>query len=167
MGALGRVAQIEATYTETIESALLSTAVTTHGRLVYRAPDRITKTDDSGGSVEIDGDRILLRQGTDETEIAVQDHPAVEHLVVALRSVFAGDLARLRRYYALEFKAGADRWDLALRPLDRQLLGVVEAIRIRGRGEIISRIEIEEPSGDRRSTEFRVVSRIPTPAIGP
>ena len=66
------------------------------------------------------------------------------------------------------FAAAADRWDLTLHPLDRQLQGLFEQLAIRGRGDLITRLEIEEPNGDRQSTQLQVISRRPAaPSAGP
>ncbi len=164
MAALAEVRQVEADYTETIESALLATVVSTRGRLAYTAPDRILKTGERGEQVEIAGDRVTVREGGDEREISIRDFAPLERLVVALRATFAGDLKRLREDYEPHFHSAEGRWTLGLRPRDRSVLAAIERIDIAGRGADIDRIVIEESGGDRRSLQLRVLSRVPAAA---
>jgi hypothetical protein len=161
MAALARVEEVRADYTETIESSLLATAISTRGHLVYRAPDQILKTGEHGEEVEISGDRVRVTQGGDAREIAIQDHLPLERLVVALRATFAGDLPRLRQDYRLVFRSDGAVWNLDLRPRERPLVVLFERIEIAGKGVDIERIAIEESGGDRRSLRTRILSRRP------
>ena len=161
MAALSQVRQVEADYTETVESGLLATAISTRGRLDYTAPDRILKTGERGEQVEIAGDRVTVREDGSEHELSIRDYAPLERLVVALRATFAGDLKRLRQDYELDFHTADGGWSLGLRPLDRTLLAAIERIDIAGRGADIDRIVIEESGGDRRSLRLHVLSRRP------
>jgi hypothetical protein len=164
MVALAGVRQVEADYTETIESALLATVVSTRGRLAYTAPDRILKTGERGEQVEIAGDRVTIRVGGDARELSIRDYAPLERLVVALRATFAGDLERLRQDYDPDFRTVDGRWTLRLRPRDRSVLAAIERIVVAGRGAAIERIVIEESGGDRRSLQLHVRSLRPVGA---
>ncbi len=161
MAALAQVQHVEALYTETLVSDLLATAISTRGKLVYTAPDRILKIGEQGESVEIRGDRILVRQGAEERALSIGDYAPLERLVAALRATFSGDLARLRQDYTLDFRPQAGRWTLALRPRERAVPAFVEAIEIAGQGVEIDRIDIRESGGDRRSLRLTILSRRP------
>ncbi|MBP8197632.1 MAG: outer membrane lipoprotein carrier protein LolA [Chromatiaceae bacterium] len=161
MASLRGVERVDALYTETIESSLLATSLTSEGRIEYWAPSRIRKSTDAGYSVEVDGERVLVRRSDTVLEIAVQDHPGIERLVAGLRAVFAGDLGRLQRDYDLTFSTGPQQWEMMLRPLDRQFLSLFESIRIQGQGAAIARIDITSPDGNRRSMRLRPFPSIP------
>ena len=162
MASLRGVERVDALYTETIESALLATSLTSEGRIEYWAPSRIRKSTDAGNSVEVDGERVLVRRNDTVLEMAVQDHPGIERLVVGLRAVFAGDLGRLQRDYDLTFSTGPQQWEIVLRPLDRQFLSLFESIRIQGQGAAIARIDLTSPDGNHRSMQLRPFPSIPT-----
>jgi hypothetical protein len=166
MPALAQVEQVELTYTETVESSLLATVLTTIGRLSYTAPDRIVKTGAAGEGIEIAGERIRLRKGGEVEEFSVRDYAPLERLVAALRATFAGDLERLRRDFALDFAARPDGWTLVLRPRERTLAAVFEMMQIGGRDDLIERIGITEAGGDRRTMTLTTESirrRAPAP----
>jgi hypothetical protein len=165
MGLLREVQSVDADYTETIEVSLLTQAMTTRGHLHYEAPDRIVKTDSRGESIRIEGNRLLIEDASGLREVAITDFVALEHLVVALRATFSGDLEALRSRYELAFRPADEgvegRWSLSLRPRERRLFQILAQIEIGGRGETIDRIELQEPNGDRRVLRMRVTRRIP------
>lgn len=165
MDELRQVQQVDADYTEILESDLLATLISTHGRLVYTAPDRIRKTGEGGEEVEIVGDRLTVRQGGSERAISIRDYAPLERLVVALRASLAGDLERLRCDYHLDFRTWDGGWTLALRPQERTVVPVFERIEFAGRGTLIERMMIEESAGDRRTLNLQVRSL--RPAITP
>ena len=158
MATLGQVQRVQAAYTETLESGLLATAISSPGQLEYVAPDRIVKTGAAGEGVEIHGDTIRVIQGGAVQELAIRDYAPLEALVVALRATFAGDLERLRRDFTLDFGTGDGRWTLLLRPRERTLAAVFERMEISGRGAEITAIEIAEAGGDRRRMQLETRS---------
>lgn len=161
MTTLARVQQVEADYVETLESDLLETAISTRGRLVYRAPDRIDKIGEHGEQVSIDGDRLLVRDGSGSHELSVRDYAPLERMVTALRATFAGDLVRLRQDFETDFGLAASGWSLALRPRERDLAASIERVEIAGHDADIERIAIAESGGDRRTLRLKVLLRRP------
>ena len=151
MADLAQVERVEAAYTETVESSLLATRLTSTGRLIYTAPDRIVKTGATGEEVEIAGERIRVQRGEAVEEFAVRDYAPLERLVEALRATFAGGLARLRRDYALDFTATSAGWTLVLSPREITLAAAFERMEITGHRDAIDRIAITEAGGDRRT----------------
>ena len=158
MATLGQVQQVEAAYTETIESDLLDTAITTPGHLMYAAPDRIVKTGAQGEEVEISGDTIRVKRDDGVQEIAIHDYPPLESLVVALRATFCGDLNRLRRDFTLNFWIDHSRWTLVLRPRERSLAAIFKRMEITGHGAEIAAIDIAEAGGDHRRMQMQTLS---------
>ena len=161
MATLARVQEVEADYVETLESDLLSTVISTRGRLTYRAPDRIDKTGETGEQVRIEGDRVLVSDARGRHELSVRDYAPLERLVTALRATFAGDLARLRRDYETAFGLVAGGWTLGLRPRERVLAGLIQQVEIAGHGADIERISIAESGGDYRTLRLTVRARRP------
>jgi hypothetical protein len=161
MDVLRQVQQVDADYTEILESDLLSTFISTRGRLVYTAPDHIRKVSEGGEEVEIVGDRLTIRQGGSERALSIRDYAPLEGLVVALRASLAGDLERLRGDYHLDFQTRDGGWTLNLRPRERPAVAVFERIEFGGRGTLINRMLIEESGGDRRTLHLQVRSLRP------
>lgn len=161
MDALRQVRQVDADYTEIVESDLLTTFISTRGRLVYTAPDRIRKTGEGGEEVEIVGERLTVRQGGSERALSIRDYAPLERLVVALRASLAGDLERLQSDYHLDFRAWDGGWTLGLRPRERTAGAAFKRIELAGRGTLIDRMMIEESGGDRRTLNLQVRSLRP------
>jgi len=78
-----------------------------------------------------------------------------------LRAIFAGDLARLRQDYQLDYQAGAHQWTLSLTPRATGPVRLLQLIRIAGDGAVIERIAIHESNGDRRTLRMRLLERTP------
>jgi len=68
--------------------------------------------------------------------------------VESIRAPLAGDLATLNRFYKISFGGSERNWLLALVPTEPNMARLVRFIRIRGSGDRIDRIEIEETGGD-------------------
>lgn len=165
MGLLRQVQSVDATYVETVEMSLLTHSLTTRGRLHYEAPDRIEKVDSRGDSIRIEGDRLRITGASGTREVAIADFAALEHLVAALRGIFAGDLAALHERYELAFRPAGEtaggRWALSLRPREPSLFEAIDRIEIAGQADTIDRIDLLEPNGDRRVLSMQVTRRVP------
>jgi hypothetical protein len=159
MQGLAEVRSVRADYVETLEMSLLEQRLTTRGTLSYEAPDRITKTSasDPEQAVRFEGDTLWVSDGKETRRLSVQDHRALETLVVALRATFAGDLATLREHFHLSFQRADPDWSLELRPREAGLGGPFSSVELRGRGREIRVVRIHEANGDLRSMRLRVI----------
>jgi hypothetical protein len=156
MALLGRVQQVEVVYQETLESDLLDTAISTRGRLVYEAPDRIRRISTQNEGFVLEGDTMqLVADGKVVEELSVSSIAPLEAMVTALRATFAGDLGRLTSAYRLDYQSDDTSWRLALAPREAGLLMVFLRIEMVGNGSTITSILIEEPDGDRRILRMR------------
>lgn len=162
MALLGRVQRVEVSYTETVESGLIDTALSTRGRLVYESPDRIRRISDDNRGFVLEGDRMqLISDGRVVKELAVSDVAQLQAMVGALRATFAGDLESLRRDYRLEYRPGATQWTLGLSPLAQGLSSLYRGIEMLGDRATIGSIVLEESNGDRRTLRMRLLLREP------
>jgi hypothetical protein len=162
MTMLGRVERVEVAYRETVESALIETVISTRGRLVYTAPDAIRRVSDQGEGFQLDGEKIrLIADGKVVDELDIADIKPLEAMIGALRAIFAGDLARLRQDYQLDYQAGGQSWTLSLTPRAIGLASLFQLIRITGDGAVIEGIAIHESNGDRRTLRMRLLERTP------
>ncbi len=162
MTMLGRVERVEVAYRETVESGLIDTVISTRGRLVYTAPDSIRRVSDQGEGFVLDGEKIgLIADGKVVDELDIADIKPLEAMIGALRAIFAGDLARLRQDYRLDYQAGAHQWALSLTPRAIGLARLFQLIRITGDGAVIESIAIHESNGDRRTLRMRLLERTP------
>jgi len=162
MTLLARVERVEVAYRETVESGLIETVISTRGRLVYTAPDAIRRVSDQGEGFELDGDEVrLIADGNVVEELNIADIKPLEAMIGALRAIFAGDLARLRQDYQLDYQAGAHQWTLSLTPRATGPVRLLQLIRIAGDGAVIERIAIHESNGDRRTLRMRLLERTP------
>jgi outer membrane lipoprotein-sorting protein len=162
MSLLGRVHRVELSYQETVESGLIDIPISTRGRMVYEAPDHIRRISDQNEGFVLDGNRMqLISDGRFVKELVVSDIAPLQAMVGALRATFAGDLAKLRADYRLDYRAAEGHWTLDLEPRNSGLSAVFRRIEMVGDGATIRTILMEEPNGDRRTLHMRMLSREP------
>jgi hypothetical protein len=106
--------------------------------------------------VSIDGVRLTLERPGEKGKrtISISQAPGVAALVESIRATRAGDLAALRRYYALEVEGSREQWTLRLRPLEDPVATFVRSIEISGAEARVARVAVEEASGDRSVMEI-------------
>lgn len=162
MSLLGQVKRVEVSYQETVESALIDTAISTRGRLVYQAPDRIRRISDRQEGFALDGDRMqLIADGRVINELVISGIAPLEAMVGALRATFAGDLPALRADYRLNYQPESAHWVLELAPRGRGLSNLFRGVEIVGDGASITTIAMEEADGDQRTLRMRLLARDP------
>jgi len=162
MAQLGKVRSVSARYTESVQVSLLQHGIESTGTIRYVAPDSIVETVDGEPlrEIRIEGDRIAIRDAGETREIDVGEHRAIESMVAALRSVFAGDLVDLERHFRVRFEplgsTEGGGWLLTLDPEDAEVAWLLSRIEIQGTGREVHRIEIREPNGDSRTMRFQL-----------
>jgi hypothetical protein len=94
--------------------------------------------------------------------IDLESNPVVRVFVDSLRLVLAGDLPALRILYRVEMLAfdPADQgaWALSLKPLDPALGKVLKSIELRGSGNRLGELRVQEVNGDLSITQFSDVN---------
>ena len=150
---LAKNRQAEVRFEETAFSNLLTQPLKTQGILRFTPPTGLEKhiTAPHDERYLVEGDTVLFEsktKGTNRT-LSLQDYPALRAFIEAFRSTLANDVITLRRFYSVTLQGEPRRWVLILRPLDKAVQELVEAIRFSGEREQVSSIEILAPDGDR------------------
>jgi len=158
MQMLGSVESARARFVETRESALLKTPLVLQGTLSYRRPDRVEKhvLTPHDERITVEGGRLTLenRSQNRRKTISVGSAPGLAALVESIRATRAGDLAALRRHYALQIEGSRGEWTLTLKPLDSQVGDYVTSVVLSGSDSRIGRIMVVEAGGDRSVMEI-------------
>jgi outer membrane lipoprotein-sorting protein len=140
-------------FTETKYLSVLSQPLQLSGTLSYVAPDHLEKhvLAPNEERYVVDGDTLLVENKSRNLRrsFALQSYPDIWAFVESFRATLAGNAATLRRFYALELSGDRGKWQLTLTPLQDSMLKAVAGIRIDGRADQITRIEIVEAGGDR------------------
>jgi len=140
-------------FTEKKYLKVLTAPLESSGVLVYRAPGHLEKL-----TLQPRKESMVLDQGVIEIvepsrhvrrTLMANQYPAVAALVESMRATLAGDASALTRYYRTTVQGAAAHWHLQLVPLDAAAREVVREIRIEGRANNITGIEIVGMDGDR------------------
>lgn len=169
MARLGAMPGVYARFTEEKTIGLLAKPLVNHGTLYYMPPGKLLRTVDTPyrSQVLLLDDAIWLREGGGSERIDLGTQPAARSFVGSFRSLLAGDREALAEHFELSLhKNEADEtWTLELRPRTKGMARIVTKMRISGRGEVVTRLVIEEASGDVSDTRFfEVDSRRQYPA---
>ncbi|MDH5632389.1 MAG: outer membrane lipoprotein carrier protein LolA [Gammaproteobacteria bacterium] len=164
MQKLAAVKSSEARFAETRHSQFLEKPMKLSGKLIYEAPDTLIKqtTRPLNETFTIKGQRLVVERMQEgkklQHEVGLHDFPALAPVVLGLRSVLAGDLKTLEKYYDVTIQGSEQDWTLRLKPRrhgfeeDDWLKDVVKLVTMRGQGVLLSQVEIIEPSGDKSVT---------------
>lgn len=142
-----------AKFAERRELRMLEKPLELSGTLRYTAPDRLERhtLKPSPESMLLTKDTLTLEdkaRGRTRT-VPLQQYPLIWAFAESIRSVLAGDLATLRRFYTVDFDGNAARWQLMLHPREPGMRSHINDIRISGAAQMIRTIEVNEAGGDR------------------
>jgi len=158
MQMLGSVESARGRFVETRESALLKSPLVLKGTLSYRRPDFIEKhvLAPHDERITVEGGQLTLENRAQQRRktLSVNSAPGLAALVESIRATRAGDLAALRRHYALKVEGSRGEWTLTLTPLASQVGDFVTSIALSGSESRIGRIAIVETGGDRSVMEI-------------
>jgi outer membrane lipoprotein-sorting protein len=158
MEALRQVRSSTARFVETRTYRMLNQTVSSSGRLIYVAPDRLQKetVEPVPARLTVNGDRLTIeRQGEPTRDISLRDHSEIGALVESIRATLAGDLPALTRNFTTAFEGDANAWTLTLAPMDPRLRQLVTTIRIKGARAAMVEVETTEADGDRTDMAIR------------
>ena len=151
MALMARVETSRVAFEETKYVSVLTAPIVQRGTLGYVRPDRLEMVVDAPffERVSITGNVMTIesKRGVRQVDLAGEPGPAA--WVAGIRATLAGDQPTLARYYTFELRGQSARWTLALLPLDPALSGVIRRIAIDGEQAQVTRIEVEERTGDR------------------
>jgi hypothetical protein len=148
MAALARVSFSEASYVEHKYLDMLEEPMVRNGRLIYAAPDQL-EWSQGGAQYRIEGDEVHIHRHGDTRQMMLDHIPQIRAFIESFRATLSGNEALLRQHYDPDFSPGQEQhWALTLRPRDVRLRQYVVLIHIEGRADRVSRIRIDENSGD-------------------
>jgi outer membrane lipoprotein-sorting protein len=158
MLAFAAIPEARTRFTEVRRSDVLRAPLELKGKLHYQRPDRLERHVLSPYQevTRIDGDRVTIEnpaRGEPRT-YSLAALPAALALVEGLRATLAGDLAALERHYRVSLAGSREAWTLSLVPRTPAVAGAVSSIQLTGSAARLTRVEIEETSGDRITTVF-------------
>jgi hypothetical protein len=150
MQSLSQVQAASASFTETKTMAMLKTPLQTSGTLRYVAPDYVRKTVTAPMRQDfvLQSGAVTLTTGSQTQQFSLSQALPLAGLVEGVRATLAGDLPTLQRYYTIEFRGGADAWQLLLRPRDAGLRHFLSWLSIRGSGNRVTEIDTGGAGGD-------------------
>jgi outer membrane lipoprotein-sorting protein len=160
---LAKTHHVEAKFEETVFSTLLTEPVQATGVLGFTPPARLEKhvIRPRDELFIADGDKIFtVNNSTGETRtLSLDDHPALRSFVEAFRSMLAGDVTRLRKYFQVELTGSVKQWILRAEPLDLGMKEHVRMIYFDGAAGRLDKIEIQSAKGDRSVMVIDEVTR--------
>ncbi|MBO0711461.1 MAG: outer membrane lipoprotein carrier protein LolA [Acetobacteraceae bacterium] len=151
---MARLAAVEASrarFTEEKHIAALKEPLASQGELLYRRPSHFEKitTAPIHESLMVDGGQLsVLADGRAPVLIDLASEPEIRALVDAVRGILSGDIAALRRSYAVSMTGPLSGWTLTLLPHEAGLSKLVRRIVVEGAGTELHTVRIEEPTGD-------------------
>ena len=153
MGLLAKQERGSVRFRETRHYARLKEPIVVIGALSFQKPDRLTKiaTQPKWERVDIVGAEATLRASESEPArtIRLDDVPALNALIVALRATLIGDDAQLVRMFAIHLTGTKDDWRLVLVPRIAAIQEKVAQITIAGRGGVPTKFALVQSNGDR------------------
>ena len=151
MALMGRVQESRVAFQETKYVSTLTAPIVRRGTLRYVRPDRLEMRVETPyfERMDIVGNMLMIesKRGLRQVDLAGEPGPAA--WVAGIRATLAGDRPTLARHFAFELRGQAARWTLSLMPLDPALSLVIQRIAIDGEQAQMTRIEVEERTGDR------------------
>ena len=97
----------------------------------------------------VDGDRLTLTEASEPPRVIDLDsEPAIRAMVDAIRGTLSGDLAALRRSYAVTMDGGVTDWRLTLTPIDPGVARLVTRTIIAGAGAAVRLVQTMQANGD-------------------
>jgi Outer membrane lipoprotein carrier protein LolA-like len=152
MEALAAVTEVDATFFELKELAVLETPLESSGILRYRAPDDMKKEVlyPEPMRYTITRDQLVIEQpGGKRETIPLDRYPLLRVLSESMRATLAGDQQTLERLYRVSMSGDVGDWTLRLEPIDPDIARHVIAIVISGSSNQVLLVETLESRGDR------------------
>ena len=152
MQMLAQVPESSASFTEVkVTRNADPTAASLPGRLLYRRPAHLEKItlEPQTERLVVDGNRLTLTEANETPRVIDLDaEPAIRALVDAIRGTLSGDLAALRRSYAVTMEGGVSDWRLTLTPIGPGVARLVTRTTIDGAGTALRLVQTTQANGD-------------------
>jgi hypothetical protein len=141
--------------------AVLKHPIESSGEMSYDAPDRLEKRTllPRPENLVLAKGELTVERGGHTHVLDLQRFRQILPFVESIRATLAGDRAALERVFRVEFAGSVEQWSLALFPLDRELAKSVVEVRIDGRRDNLTRVEIRQADGDRSLMTLRTPAK--------
>lgn len=151
MARLAAVPERRARFQEEKRLAALTEPLRSTGRLLYRRPahlEKITEGQDPE-SLVVDGNRLVITEGQDPPRVVdLAAHPEAGAAVDAIRGPLSGDLAALRRSFAVTATGTPVAWRLVLVPTDPAAARLLARVEVDGADNTPRAVLIRQANGD-------------------
>lgn len=151
--ALAARQQGTARFTETRTFKVVTRPLHSSGLLRFRKPDLLEKETLSPRPerMRVDGDRVTIDDGGPDGPkvLHLSEHPEVRILIESIRAPLTGNRDKLDALFRTSFGGTERRWLLSLVPREPHAAEWVRAVYVRGSGDRVTAVEVEERSGDR------------------
>ena len=155
---------LEARFEEEKHLALLVLPLQSKGRLYFMRPGYLSRIVEQPepATLTISPSELRMASKTGVEIVDLRRSDKVRLFITSLVLVFAGDEEALARSYTIVFSPDPDSdsaWKLSLTPREPPLTQMIKQLCLRGEGEAVVEIEVQEPNGDRTIT--RIVAADP------
>ena len=102
-------------FVEWRQSALLDAPLRVAGELEYRGPGALSRRVDSPWRehTTIEGERVtVVREGERERRFSLRRAPELRGMLASFGALLAGDVATLRRHFAVAVTGEPERWPI-------------------------------------------------------
>ena len=132
---LARPAPSSTPFIEARFSPLLSRPIVVSGELQYLGPGSLVRMVEKPHRerAEIHGEAVAVQRGDSTPQHFTLDQaPQMRSLVASFSALLAGDVATLRRSFALDLHGAPSNWTIGLTPLDPRVHGLIRSILVTG-----------------------------------
>lgn len=160
MQGLAQTRSARASFVEKKTLRVLDRPLTASGVLSFTAPDKLEKRTlrPQPELLRLEGETLTLERAGRTSVLDLRSTPEVAAFVESIRGTLAGDRKALEALYRLGLEGSEASWVLTLTPADPAMRALVERIRIAGRRNELSVIEIRQANGD---SSLMSVQRLP------
>ncbi|MBW2243705.1 MAG: outer membrane lipoprotein carrier protein LolA [Deltaproteobacteria bacterium] len=149
---------LQARFIEQREAPLLEEPVETRGRMALDPPDRFSRITETPVRTRLVLDAGELRfeheyEASEDPMLAELGRRFAEELLLLL----SGDLSAIQDRYEIDFSSEGCIWQLSLVPRSAQARRYVEQLVLRGDGEVIRSLELQEADGGGAISRFSEV----------
>jgi hypothetical protein len=157
MGLLAMRGRAHVEFIEQQFIALRSRPVESSGDMRFEAPDRLEKRTllPRTQTLLLAGGVLTVERAGQTQALDVRRYPQTQPFLDSLRATLAGDRRALEQAFHLAFAGGVPRWSLTLVPVDREVLRVVQQVRIDGARDQLLHVELRQANGDRSLMTLR------------
>jgi hypothetical protein len=157
--AFAQIQGLSAEYTEEKFLSLLAIPLKSRGKLYFMQPGYLSRIVEApeASKLTITTAELRMKGKGGEEVIDLRQSDRVRLFVTSLVQVFQGDQEALKQHYEIRYtpKPGdAHHWRLELQPRKKPLTQIMKRLILAGKDETVTRIELQEPNGDRTVTKI-------------